>query len=205
MTPRIYSDKFKAEALQRVSQIGWRPTARELGVDHKSLFRWAKEAGLDHHALGLEASESNRAAAAMRNARVALERAEARERVVTRLLRTTEVALARELEILVAGGFTKDDLQALTNSRMKAIQQFELLEGRVTDRQDYGLENVLAGVVLAFQKVLELAHEEQRQLFQETFARELRDVQTKGMPELEAGEAVEADAIEDGEFEEAAS
>ena len=201
MTPRIYSDKFKAEALQRVSQIGWRPAARELGLDHKSLFRWAEEAGLDHHALSLEASERNRAAAVSKNSRVARERAEARERVITRLLKTTEIALARELEILVAGGLTKEDLQAVTNSRMKAIQQFELLEGRVTDRQDYGLENMLAGVAIAFQKVLELAHEEQRQILRETFARELRDLQTKGMPELSAGED---EVVEEADFEEAA-
>lgn len=201
MTPRLHSDSFKAKALERVKEIGWKPTARELGVDHKSLFRWAREAGLDHAVVNEQVSERNRLAAASMNARVARERAEARERVTTRLLKTTEIALARELEILAAGGFTKDDLQALTNSRMKAIQQFELLEGRVTDRQDYGLENVLTGVALAFQKVLELAHEEQRQLFQETFARELRDVQTQGMIELEAGEE---EVVEDGEIVEPA-
>lgn len=137
----------------------------------------------------------------MRNARVAVERAEARERVVTRLLRTTEVALARELEILVAGGLTKEDLQAVTNSRMKAIQQFELLEGRVTDRQDYGMESILIGVAAAIQRALELLPDALRPMMQEAIARELRDVQTKGMAELPAPEE---DAVEDAEFEEAA-
>lgn len=129
------------------------------------------------------------------------ERAEARERVVTRLLRTTEVALARELEILIAGGFTRDDLQALTNSRMKAIQQFELLEGRVTDRQDYGMESILIGVAAAIQRALELLPDALRPMMQEAIARELRDIQTKGMVELPAGED---EAVEEAEFEEAA-
>jgi transposase-like protein len=199
MSHRSYTDSFKEAALKRVSQIGWRPAASELGVDHKTLFRWAKAAGLDHHALGLQASEANRAAAAMRNSRVALERAEARERVVTRLLRTTEVALARELELLVAGGFTREDLQAITNSRMKAIQQFELLEGRFTERQDFGADAWLAGVNAAIHTGLEVLPAAMAQLARDAIANALREVQEKGPPALPV--ALDADEAEDGEYE----
>lgn len=200
MSHRSYSDEFKETALKRVGEIGWRPAARELGVDHKSLFRWAQASGLDHHALGLEASENNRAAAAMRNSKVALDRAAARERVVTRLLKTTEVALARELELLVAGGFTREDLQALTNSRMKAIQQFELLEGRVTDRQDFGADQWLAGVAIAIGRAIERLPDALRPMMEEAIASELRHVQENGAHMLDAGPVDEGEA-EDGEFE----
>lgn len=136
-------------------------------------------------------------------ASVSRERAEARERVITRLLKTTEVALARELEILVAGGFTREDLQALTNSRMKAIQQFELLEGRVTERQDFGTEAWLGGVAAAIQIGLEVLPDAMAQLARDAIAVGLREVQEKGMAALPRPlDDVEA---EDGEFEDAAS
>jgi hypothetical protein len=134
----------------------------------------------------------------MRNSKVALDRAEARERVVTRLLKTTEVALARELELLVAGGFTREDLQALTNSRMKAIQQFELLEGRVTDRQDLGADQWLAGVNAAIQIGLEVLPTAMAQVARDAIANALREIQEKGPPALPAPLDDEA---EDGEYE----
>ena len=93
--------------------------ARELGVDHKTLFRWANDVGLDHHALSLEASERNRTAAAAKNARVALDRAEARERVITRLLRTlafaTELRKVREQDPLEleAGGIEDGEYEEI--------------------------------------------------------------------------------------------
>ncbi len=149
--------------------------------------------------VSMQVSERNRVAAASRIARVQLDRVEARERVITRLLRTTEVALARELEILVAGGFTREDLQAITNSRMKAIQQFELLEGRVTDRQDYGAEAWLAGVNAAIHTGLEVLPDAMAQLARDAIANALREVQEKGMAALPV--ALDDDEAEDGEYE----
>jgi transposase-like protein len=200
MSHRIYSDEFKAEALELYARVGLNESARQLGVDKKTLLKWARAADVDTQGVALRVSERNRAAAASTSAKVARDRAEARERVVTRLLRTTELALSRELEVLLAGDFTREDLQALTNSRMKAIQQFELLEGRVTTRQDYGLDSILVGVGVAIQRGLEVLPEALRQMTQDAIAAELRVIQTQGVPGLEAGED---DVVEDAEFEEA--
>jgi len=172
-------------------------TCKQIGIGKHTLYAWVDDAGVSRDEARVNSSESNARAAAASNAKQANERAAARERVITRLLKTTEVALARELEILVAGGFTREDLQALTNSRMKAIQQFELLEGRVTDRQDFGMESILAGVAVAFQMVLAILPEAMQAIAQETFARGLRDIQEKGIAAMPAI----PEHVEEGEFE----
>lgn len=98
--------------------------------------------------------------------------------MVNRLVRVSEASLIRELEILTRGDFDKDDLQALTNARMKAIQQFELLEGRATSR-DLGAEQLLDAVALAFQAVIglvvERAGQELADALSEMFVHSLRE------------------------------
>jgi len=204
MSGRKYSDAFKTEALELYARVGLNEAGRQLGIDKKSILRWSNAEGIDTMGVSMQVSERNRVAAASSHAKQAQERAATRERVTLRLLRLSELSLARELEILVAGNFTREDLQAITNARMKAIQQFELLEGRFTERQDFGMEAILVGVAAAIQRAIELLPDALQSMMQEAIALELRHVQEHGAQMLDAGplDVVEA---EDGEFEAVAS
>jgi hypothetical protein len=132
-------------------------------------------------------SDRNRRIASAANAKIARDRAEARERVITRVIRVTELSLARELEMLAAGNFTSEDLQALTNSRHKAIQQLELLEGRATTRDDHSLETFVPQVAAAFQSAVRQLPSSSRETVTVAFAEALRRVQDQFEHELDPG------------------
>ena len=139
LSHRRYNDEFRAEVLAEYRRSGLSAAEHATGVSRVTILRWAASADIgpdDRARITTEVSERNRRAAAAQFAKVARDRAEARERVVNRLVKVSEASLIRELEVLAAGGFSAEDLQALTNARMKAIQQFELLDGRATDGRD---------------------------------------------------------------------
>lgn len=127
------------------------------------------------------------------------ERQERRLRISDRLGKLSEAALMRELQILAEGGFSTDDLQALTNARMKAIQQLELLEGRATSRVDYGMEQMLAGVALAFRAILPLITARVGQEFADEITALFADKLREAREETER--LVLEPPIEDAEYE----
>jgi hypothetical protein len=167
---------------------------RRTGISNHTILRWAKQAGIDNNEVNEGVAKQHATASAAAAARTFRERQEARERMVNRLIRVSEAALLRELEILTRGEFTRDDLQALTNARMKAIQQFELLEGRASSRIDFGQEQILEAVSYAFQKILEIIPGELRDMVSGAFADELRKAR-----EESTALALEA-PVEDAEF-----
>lgn len=199
MTHRLYSDEFKEKALQLYAQEGLNAAARQLAIDKKTILRWAELAGTDRREVTLAVSARNREAAAATAAKAERERAEARERIINRLVRLSEGALLREMEIIAKGDFSTDDLQALTNARMKAIQQLELLEGRATSRMDVGQERLIEQVVVAFRTALEVVPDALRDAVSQAFAGELRRQQELGpgtddpVETIETGEVVEED------------
>jgi hypothetical protein len=156
--------------------VGLSETSRRTGVSKDAILVWARARGVDPDAVTEKVSLQNARASAAAVQRTMRERQEARERMVNRLVKVSEAALIRELELLAAGGFSTHDLQALSNTRMRAIQQFELLEGRATSRMDIGQEQLLQGVALAFRRALELVAEDVREQVTARFAAELRDV-----------------------------
>jgi transposase-like protein len=193
-TRRLYSDEFKADVLELHRQVGINEAARRTGVDTKTIRRWHVAAGgtdLDRAEIASNVSRRNAAAAAAAHARVAKERAEARERVINRLARVSELALARELEVLIAGGFSREDVRALVDSRDKAIRALELLEGRATSRPERGFEQLIEGTLHALREtfamlaaagVAEALLEEARTHLATT----LRELQDRDVLELEA-------------------
>jgi hypothetical protein len=185
--------------------VGLNEAARRIGCDKKTILRWAADAGLDNNEVTFEVSERNRRAAQAGNARIARERAAARERVVTRLVKLSEAATVRELELVAGGGFTREDLQAVTNSRMKAIQQLELLEGRATSRNETLIDAdfLISGAAAALRIALELVPSDLRQAITERFAHELYQVREEGLAALEAGDVEDGEILE--ETEEAAA
>jgi hypothetical protein len=122
------------------------------------------------------------------------------------VIKVSEAAATRELELLAKGGFDREDLQALTNARQKAIQQFELLEGRATARTDslVDADSLLAAVGTAFQAVLELVGPDLRDAVSKRFSHELRQAREQSLAALEAGDDVVDGEIID-EDEEAAA
>jgi hypothetical protein len=206
---RKYSDDFKSNALEVYANVGLNEAARRVGTDKKTILRWAAEAGVDPPQVAADVIERNTRASRAAAARRTRDMEESRERMTKRLAHVSEAGLVRELEVLTAGGFSKEDLQALTNARQKAIQQFELLEGRATTRTDYGQEQLLEGVALAFQGVLTLIGERAIELIRKGGADALQDAVSamfadalRNVREQEKTLALEAGAIEDGDFEE---
>lgn len=202
MSGRKYSDDFKENVLETYRNVGLNEAARRTGVDKHTLLRWARDSGLDSDDVRIAVSERNARATSAANARIAKDRAEARERILNRLIKTSEAAAIRELEILTSrsvGEFGRDDLQAVTNARMKAVQQFELLEGRATSRPEHAVEfeQLILGVAAAFRAAVELVPEVARAAVEEAFAIGLRNVRELDTLALTSGD------IEDGEFENA--
>jgi hypothetical protein len=165
-------------------------------VSKDSILTWAREAGVNPVEVTEAVSDRNARAAAASAQRLFRERQERRERIADRLGKLSEAAVIRELEIIVSGGFTTADLQMLTNARQKAIQQLELLEGRATSRMDWGQEQILHGVALAFRATMELVADEMREQLTAAFADKLREVREQTMSQLE----LEQPAV-DAEFE----
>jgi hypothetical protein len=165
-----------------------------------------KKAGVDRPAVVAEVSERNRRAAQARNAKVEKDRAEARDRTLNRLIKVADGALVREMELLAKGEFTRDDLQALTNARQKAIQQIELLEGRATSRVETNeeIQFAVAAMVSCFNRAMERAlelgvSERIEDEIRSRFAFEIRMVEDRReeiMLELEAGDIEDAEADE---------
>lgn len=203
MAGRKYSDIHKEAVVELYRRVGLNAAARESGVDKTTVLRWARERDVEPQRVADEVSDRNRRAAAAAAARRTRDAQEARERITKRLAKVGEAGLVRELEVLAGGGFDREDLQALTNARMKAIQQFELLEGRATSRSD-GLENehLLGLVVEAINRAMIMIPEAAREAFTAVFATELRELRD----ELRGGElpALAAGEVEDAEFVETA-
>jgi hypothetical protein len=199
MSHRVYSDEQKAHILDVYQSVGLTEAWRRTGVDKKTILRWAQAAGIDQHAVTAAISERNRSAAAASGARIARDRAEARERVLNRVIRVSEAAATRELELLARGGFDNEDLQALTNARHKAIQQFELLEGRATSRAEslMDADTLIAGALAAFQIALDLVDPSVRDAVKERFAHELYQVREQGILALEAGDVEDGEIVEE--------
>lgn len=176
---RKYSDDFKAEVLAEYQRVGLNQAERRMGVAKTTILRWLDRSGVpqaERDEVRDSVAERNRQAAIAKTAKVDRERAEARERVVGRLAKVSEGSLIRELELLAAGGFTREDLQALTNARMKAIQQFELLDGRPTGRRDVLIEHQLNAVFMAFTRTLAVIPVELHDRVTELFSTQLREL-----------------------------
>jgi hypothetical protein len=200
---RSYSDDTKRRVLDVYQQVGLSEAERRCGVNRTTILRWANELGIDRERISGEVGQRNARAAAVASSKRARETEERRERIADRLGKLSEAALLRELELIAGGGFQPSDLQMITNSRMKAIQQGELLAGQPTSRVVVEAQQaeVLAGVATAIQGVLplivELAGQEAADRVSEEIARQLRNVAQRvsdgDVLELEAADVSEDD------------
>lgn len=200
MAYRLYSDERRQEALELYAQAGLNEAARRSGIHKSTLREWAVRAHLDTRAITETVSDRNRRAAAASAQQTFRERQEMREEALNKLGKISVAALIRELQILTSGEFATSDLQAITNARQKAIQQLELLEGRATTRVDYGMEQMLGGVAIAFRAILPTIAERVSQAFADEitglFAAKLREARDDVERALRSGET-----IEDADFE----
>jgi hypothetical protein len=176
---------------------GLRAAERASGVHRETIGRWARDAGVDSAEVTEQVSLRNARAAAASAQRLFRERQERRERLTDRVGKVSEAALTRELQILLTAEPSINDLQALTNARMKAIQQLELLEGRATSTMDWGHEQILHGVALAFRATMELVSDELRQQLTTRFSDALCEVREQTMTQLELEQAEDAE-VEEG-------
>src|SRR5262249_46622599 len=132
-------------------------TARRLGVDKKTILRWARAEGIDPREIAVRVTERHQELAEAANARIAAERAAARERTIERLLKISDQAQRRELELLQRGGLPAQDRGAVRDTRRRAMEQVELLEGRATSRVDRQQQFALwvDRLLVVFQQALE--------------------------------------------------
>ena len=187
--------------------------ARRTGHGKDTILRWARDAGLtefDRAQIVEARSERNKRAAAASFAKTAQKRAEARERIIDRLIAVGEGALIREGQIIASGGLSREDLGPLSQARERAIKSLELLSGRPTSRAEVGvagMDRLLAGAAHAFQQTLEAMlargmREELRQFAIQTYAQHLRELEADDQKlELDAGDVVDGEAQEVGEGE----
>lgn len=198
---RNYSDEFRERALELYKRVGLNEAARQTGLGKVTLLSWARQRGVEPESIAASVRQRNTRASLSAAARADREREELREELVARLGKVARVAAVRELELLAAGGFERSDLRSVSDARMKAIQQFELLEGRATSRMDYGQEQLLQGVALAFQTILPLIAEKAGQGFADEitarYAAALREARER--VDAVEGEAEELDELPPGE------
>lgn len=201
-----YSEDERSRVLDVYQQVGLNEAERRTGVHKTTILRWAKESGVDRGKVSSALIEQNTRAAAVATSKRVRATEERCERIADRLGKLSEAALIRELELIAAGRFAPQDLQQVTNSRMKAIQQNELLAGQPTSRVVVEAQQaeILNGVALALQGVLplivELAGQEAADQVAVELASQLRQIGTR----INAGEALELEAREVEDAEEAA-
>jgi hypothetical protein len=171
--------------LEVYQRVGLNECSRQTKVDKGTILRWARTRNFDTAVVADNVAESHRGKIRASAARSIAKKQEERERIIDDLIKISRALLVREGQIIAAGGFDKDDLQAVSGARFKAIQQLELLEGRATQRSEVvGMDKVLGGVAIAFAHMLDVLvaagmAEQLRTLAQSTFAEQLRAVETE--------------------------